>query len=325
MRKALIVGIDHYNKGNCLHGCVNDANAIMEVLERNSDGSINFSINKMLARDPSSGISKKELKNNVTELFKYDVEIALLYFSGHGYIENNTGYLITSDVEYGDDGLSMDEILKIVNGSSAKNKIVILDCCHAGAIGTSSLVKDNSILSEGSTFLTASESNQYSMENGGHGVFTTLLVDALCGGAANLVGDITPGSVYAHIDQALGPWQQRPIFKTNVKSFISLRKVTPPVELNELRQIVKLFHDKDFVFPLDPSYEPERCGHEGENVPQPILENNKKFATLQIYNRINLVVPVDAPHMWHAAMNSKACKLTALGKHYWQLVKDKRL
>jgi len=36
-------------------------------------------------------------------------------------------------------------------------------------------------------------------------VFTGLLVDALSGGAANLVGDVTPGSVYAHIDQSLGP------------------------------------------------------------------------------------------------------------------------
>jgi len=41
-------------------------------------------------------------------------------------------------------------------------------------------------------------------------------VDALGGAAANLVGDVTPGSVYAHIDQSLGPWAQRPVFKTNV-------------------------------------------------------------------------------------------------------------
>ncbi len=34
----------------------------------------------------------------------------------------------------------------------------------------------------------------------------------------------------------------------------------------------------------------------------------------------NLVVPVDAPHMWHAAMNSKACRLTVLGEHYRRLV-----
>jgi hypothetical protein len=61
-----------------------------------------------------------------------------------------------------------------------------------------------------------------------------------------------------------------------------------------------------------------------ENMPLPIKENTEKFAILQKYNRLNLLVPVDAPHMWHAAMNSKSCKLTALGKHYWRLAKKER-
>jgi hypothetical protein len=163
------------------------------------------------------------------------------------------------------------------------------------------------------------------MENGGHGIFTTFLVDALGGSAANLLGDITPGSVYAHIDQTLGPWQQRPVFKTNVKNFVSLRKVTPPINLNELRKIIELFYNKNSIFQLDPSYEPQRSGHEEKSIPSPIPENTEKFSILQMYNRLNLVVPVEAPHMWHAAMYSKACKLTALGMHYWQLVKDNRI
>lgn len=325
MRKALVVGIDYYTNCKCLDGCINDAHSVISVLERNGDNSVNFAVNCMLATDPNSIVSKKELKNNIVELFKYDNEIALLYFSGHGYIDNDIGYLITSDVEYGDDGFSMDELLKIVNDSPAKNKIIILDCCHAGAIGTTSLTKNSSILCEGATFLTASESNQYSIENGSHGVFTTLLVDALNGSAANLVGDISPGSIYAHIDQALGPWQQRPVFKTNIKSFISLRKVCPPIDTNELRKMTKLFPNKKYVFSLNPSYEPERSGHEDKSIPLPIPEKTKEFATLQMYNRINLVVPVDAPHMWHAAMYSKSCKLTALGEHYWQIIHDKRI
>ena len=45
-----------------------------------------------------------------------------------------------------------------------------------------------------------------------------------------------------------------------------------------------------------------------------------KSAVLQKYNRVNLVVPVDAPHMWHAAIESKAYKLTVLGEHYRSLI-----
>ncbi len=56
------------------------------------------------------------------------------------------------------------------------------------------------------------------------------------------------------------------------------------------------------------------------NIPPPNPENTQKFALLQRYARVNLVVPVDAPHMWHAAMSSKSCKLTVLGEHYRRLV-----
>ena len=38
-----------------------------------------------------------------------------------------------------------------------------------------------------------------------------------------------------------------------------------------------------------------------------------------------IFVPVDSEYMYFAAMESKACKLTSLGYHYWRLVKDKRI
>lgn len=40
-RKALVVGIDNYLK--CpLNACINDANAVASLLERNEDGTKNF-------------------------------------------------------------------------------------------------------------------------------------------------------------------------------------------------------------------------------------------------------------------------------------------
>jgi hypothetical protein len=45
----------------------------------------------------------------------------------------------------------------------------------------------------------------------------------------------------------------------------------------------------------------------------------------RILKYVGLVVPVNAEHMYFAAMDSKACKLTALGHHYWRLVQDKRI
>jgi hypothetical protein len=278
---------------------------------------MNFGIKLIAASDASSAITRRALKDQVQELFRDSSEIALLYFSGHGYVESTGGYLITSECNDGDDGLPMDEVLTIVNSSPASNKIIVFDCCHSGAAGSPATIGNHAILAEGVTILTASAADQYSLETGGAGVFTTLFVDALAGSASNLVGDVTPGSVYAHIDQALGPWEQRPIFKTNVKRFISLRDVPPPISLQDLKRIIQIFPDAAYEFPLDPSYEPD------SGSPDP--DNNEVFAILQKYSHINLVKPIDADHMYFAAMESKACRLTALGAHYWNLVKKDRI
>jgi len=199
------------------------------------------------------------------------------------------------------------------------------DSCHSGIVGNNALTAGLAEIYDGVTILTASTSDQYAAEvpGGGAGVFTRLLVDALSGAAANLVGDITPGSVYAHIDQSLGPWAQRPVFKTNVRTFVSLRKAEPPIALAELRALTRHFPAPDHAFRLDPSFEPERSLEQMQDpsIPPPDPAHTATFKVLQNYARVNLIRPVDAPHMWHAAMQSRACELTVLGQHYWSLVK----
>lgn len=320
MRKALVVGIDHYAQINGLYGCVNDAHSVKSVLERHGTGSVNFGVELLVATDKDSTIGRRALKTKVEELFRDDAEIALFYFAGHGYIESVGGFLCTSDSKDGDDGLSLAEVLVMANGSKANNKIIILDSCHSGVTGKPPGM-EQSVLAEGTTILTASAEDQYAAEANGSGLFTSLLVDALEGSAANLVGQITPGSVYAHIDQSLGPWSQRPIFKTNVRRFISLREVPPPISLEDLRRITAIFQTAGFEHPLDPSYEEEENGKpEGALPANP--DNVRTFKVLQAYNRVNLVVPVGAPHMWHAAIESKWCRLTVLGEHYRSLVEQ---
>ncbi len=323
MRKALVVGINYYEQMEQLHGCVSDAYAVSQVLMRHMDGSVNFDVKQVTAVDKGTSITRKQLKDDVIELFKDDSKIAVFYFAGHGHVENTGGYLITSECQDGDGGLSLDEVLDIANESKAKNKILILDSCYSGIAGASKSLGDKTILSEGMTILTASSKDQYAQEVNGSGVFTSLLVDALNGGAANLLGDITPGSIYAHIDQSLGSWEQRPIFKTNVKAFTSLRKVAPPIQLSDLKQITALFQSPGYEFPLDPSFEPQPPAPNHGIEPDPL--NNAKFAALQKLNRLNLVKPVGEDHMYFAAMNSRSCKLTVLGEHYWNLITKGRI
>jgi hypothetical protein len=315
MRKALVVGVDYYDTISGLHGCVGDAYNVKSVLERHGDGSVNFGVRLLSATGAGDRVTKGEIKEAVRELFKDDSEIALFYFAGHGHVEATGGYLCGSECATGDDGLSLVEVVTLANTSKARNKIIILDSCHSGITGNQPLGAQAAELTDGLTILTASTADQYATEENGSGIFTTLLVDALSGAAGNLLGDVTPGSVYAHVDQSLGPWQQRPVFKTNVKTFVSLRKVQPPIALTDLQRITEFFPEAGRDFPLDPGYEPE------SDTPDP--EKAKVFAILQKFNRINLVVPVDAPHMYFAAMEGKACKLTVLGEHYRRLVASK--
>lgn len=317
MKKALVVGINYYEHQSSLFGCVNDAYSVNNLLERHGNGTINFDCRLLTSVDKNSGITRSVLKSQIIELFKGNDD-TVFYFSGHGHLEETGGYLMTSECEEGDQGMSMLELLQIANKSNAKNKIIILDCCHSGFAG-SDFQSDNSLLSKGITILTASSKEQYATEKNGSGVFTSLLVDALNGGAANLMGKITPASVYAHIDQSLGEWQQRPLFKTNIENFVSLREIQPPISLEELLQITVLFKEKSTDYQLDPSHEPESKN------PDPV--NTKKFSVLQKYEGVGLVVPKGASknHMYHAAMESKFCVLTLLGQHYWSLVKNKRI
>lgn len=327
MRKALVIGVDHYEHFSKLRGCVNDAHTVKTILERNADGTVNFVTPKlMVATGPGDSVTKNALKDAVRELFSGKSDIALLYFAGHGYVEDTGGFLCASDCTRGDEGLALHDVASMAASADATNKVIILDSCHGGIAGERPTQKGMTELTTGMTILTASTADQYAMEKQTGtpgGVFTYLLVDALSGAAANLIGDVTPGSVYAHIDQSLGPWAgQRPVFKTNVQTFVSLRKAASPIPLADLQALATHFPQASYQFPLDPSYEPERNEEQKKDpsIPPPDPAKNAVFATLQNYMKVNLVRPVGAPHMWHAAMQSKSCELTVLGKHYRNLV-----
>lgn len=318
-RKALVVGIDQYASLGDLFGCVADAHAVRNVLARNGDaeGTVNFDVRLLLAARPGGAVSRKEIKQAAEELFADEVEIALFYFAGHGHLEATGGYLCGSDCRTLDDGFPLGDLLILANQSKAHNRVILLDSCHSGMAGARPQSPSSAELEEGITILTASTADQYATEFNGKGVFTTLLVNALNGAAADLVGNVTPGSVYAHIDQSLGAWDQRPVFKTNVKGFVSLRRVQPFISLADLHRLTEFFPAAGCEFQLDPAFEPESDA--------PDAQKTAMFAVLQKYNRVTLLVPVGAPHMWHAAMQSKTCRLTVLGEHYRRLVELGRL
>jgi uncharacterized caspase-like protein len=315
MRRALVVGIDGYPTSP-LSGCVNDAKRIGQLLSKNDDGSPNFDCRYLLA--PHDEIERRDLSTAIDDLLATEADIVVFFFSGHGALDTSGGYLLTPDARAFSDGYPMASLLACANKSRVREFVAFLDCCHSGEFGNlSELGTEQTALREGIAILAASRSSESSLEVDGSGVFTTLVCDALQGGAADVLGQVTTGSIYAYVDLALSAWDQRPIFKAYLSRFSSLRRCKIYVDPAVLRLLPSYFEDPQKEYPLDPSYEPDL---------EPKNERNERtFTHLQKLRDARMLVPVGEQHLYYAAVNSKSCKLTPLGQFYWHLAKRERI
>lgn len=318
MKRALLVGIDKYQGVMPLSGCVNDVSALMPLLARNEDDSPNFEcVVKTSASERP--VSRRCLLDAIDALLNPGADIALLYFAGHGQQVDNDVLLVSQDGQGSDLGVSMSEVLGKVQRSRVPEVSIILDCCFSGmAGGIPQLGTDTSALRSGVSILTASRGEEVSVEtSAGRGLFSTYLCGALEGGAADVLGKITIAGVYAYLSESFGSWDQRPVFKANVERLHELRRSSPAVPFPELRQLAMFFETQDAELPLDPSYEPTA----EPKHPQ----HEAAFETLQHCRAAKLIEPVGEQHMYYAAMNKKACRLTPLGRLYWSMAKRGRL
>jgi hypothetical protein len=320
MRRSLCVGIDHYAFGP-LQGCVSDAEGMARMLAQHEDGSPNFDCRTLVSvqkAKKAEQVTRARLREALTELFHDKAEVALFYFSGHGTENDLDGYLVTQDASKYDEGVAMGEVLDQANKSRADEVVVVLDCCSAGNLGSPPAIDNQkALLREGVSILTASRGDQVSVEVNGGGLFTSLVVDALGGGAADLLGDVTVPAIYAYVEAALGAWDQRPLFKSHVSKLIPLRVCEPALDPTAIRTLPNVFPLPAEDLQLDPSFEPSSPSAHATNV--------RLFEFLQRLCRVHLVVPVHTEHMYEAAMESKGCRLTASGRYYWRLARDKRI
>jgi hypothetical protein len=319
MKRALLVGIDFYVSANNLTGCANDVRALLPFLARNEDDSPNLDCRQLVGSDARSPVTRDMLLAQVESLLSPGADYALFYFAGHGTPFEGDVILVTSDATQSTPGVRFTEILEGVKRSTIQETTVVLDCCFSGAATTVPVLSgDAAVLPPGLSVLTASRGDQTSSETANaRGQFSTYLEGALDGGAADVLGHVTVAGLYSYLSESFGAWDQRPTFKANIDRLHDVRICNPRIPLSMLRQIVTWFPSADYQFSLDPSFEPTE---EPRN-----SANEAIFAGLQKLRAARLIEPVDEEHMYYAAMNSKACILTALGKHYWGMVKADRI
>jgi hypothetical protein len=319
MKRALLVGIDYYENFSPLYGCANDAAALHPLLAKNEGGGPNLECRLANSQDAATRLGRDQLLGMVDELLAGGANFALLYFAGHGARTNGGVALATSDGTPTTPGVMFSDILARINTSLVTEITVILDCCFSGGATTIEALNNGlANLRNGLSVLTASRADQVSMETAdARGQFSTYLEGALQAGAADVLGHVNVAGLYAYLSESFGAWDQRPTFKANIDQLHDIRTCNPLVPLETLRKLTQWFPTAQFDYPLDPTYEPTANA---------IRHSNEKiFAGLQKYRACRLVEPIGEEHMYYAAMNSTGCRLTALGKHYWSMVKAGRI
>jgi hypothetical protein len=329
-RRALLVGIDTYDVFNDLTTCVGDATAMQMLLERNADGSPNYSC-RLMVYGPDSNtlkITTARLRKACEELFDYTGDV-LLYFSGHGALTKVGGYFAACDSETGNWGIPMQEIIDLASLSPARDILLMLDCCHAGAAGNAPLLSRHgernplASLRENMTVIAASRATESAVESDEHSLFTEALLDALDGGAADHMGWVTAQSIYAYVERGFGGWVQRPVYKSHATELTVVRQCAPLIERIKLYQLFTLFPAPDTRFQLDPGYEPY---DENGVANGPVDEAKVKLANLfKEYRDVGLLKSSDGEQFFWVAKHSGTLELTLRGREYWQLIKGKRI
>ena len=328
--RALIVGINTYSNASNLSACVADATAMSETLSRHKDRDKNFDCRIFPDHvEDGSPITRPHLRAALTELFGFDGDV-LLYFSGHGFLSATGGYLCTSDATKDDWGIPMQEVVDLAINSSARQILLILDCCHGGDIANPSFFKGDvgknpiATLRENMTIIAASRANEGALEASGHGLFTAALLDALDGGAADHFGFVTAPALYSYVSRRFTAWDQRPVYKTNATEVLKVRECEPLIERLQLQQLPVLFPTSDYKYRLDPEYEPE---DENGKVKEPV--NKEKVAIAQLFKAYRdtglLKSSNPALQLYWVARKSETVELTPRGREYWWLVVNDKI
>ena len=241
--RALVVGINQYPNAP-LDCCVNDAQEIAGVL---SFEEYNFQVTTL----QDAKASRSALVRELTDLFTNSDETRLLfYFAGHGTSLQHGVYLETpdgTDFEPGVDLPFVNRLLQIAT-DSGRSAFIILDCCHAGAMGlrgqpsrtnisSDGITQAFSLAPEGSAILAACRPEEPASENTSlsHGIFTFHLLAGLLGDAANETGQMTANSLYDYVSRSVTKeLTQTTVFRGDITGSLVLGSNFEPLQRKHL-------------------------------------------------------------------------------------------
>ena len=318
---ALLVGINRYESDDFedLVCCEADAEEMDRTLSRHwsadasSPGERNFNT-RLITSGGKRRISADFLRSEINNLMNRpmgDGEV-LFYFSGHGVTNDKGGFLVTQDGTAENPGFPMTELLEAANRSGNASAVIVLDCCNSGAIGNMTDIEgfNRVSISPNVTILAASGATQHSSEGWKHSTFTQHVLDALAGGAADCRGEVSAAAVYAYAEQALGPWEQRPVYKSYARKLSPIRKCKPAVPDSVLARLTDWFPTAESGFRMDRTYEREEKAHA-------IADHVAVFDQFKLLRNAHLLEGESGLDLYWTAINEKLVYLTPQGRLFW--------
>ncbi|MDJ0733336.1 MAG: dynamin family protein [Nostocaceae cyanobacterium] len=193
---ALLIGVSEYESGlKSLPGTQKDIEEMQGVLKDPNIG--NFDEVRLLT-NPNLEIMQVGIQTLFSERQKDD--LLVLYFSGHGIIDNYGKLYMascgTSRDYFESTAVAANFVHDIMNKSCCKRQVVILDCCYSGAFAQGLSAKNSGLVDietqlggEGRVILTSCRDFEYSLEKEGVGIYTRYLVEGIKTGAADTNND----------------------------------------------------------------------------------------------------------------------------------------
>jgi hypothetical protein len=306
-RKALLIGNDKYEYARPLSGAVEDMLSMEKVLGKNEDNTTNFFVK------PLQNKSNYQIYIEIQQFLNASraTRDGLIYFAGHGDLKDDRGYICGTNAQEGNPGVSMRWLIRQVNASPIQNIIIILDCCHAGAIISAPANEHQyAELRQGVSILAATSIRDTAGESGGRGVFTAIIEKGLLGAAMDAKGSVTAHDLHKYASESLNPFQQRPVLKISTGSIIQLRQCLTGTDNILLKQLAgeTFFRSKDELISL-PAEVPQERGPELD-----------RYITLAQFERADLLDIADNKTLVKAIADGDPCGLSLIGQELWERI-----
>ncbi|MBW4659545.1 MAG: caspase family protein [Drouetiella hepatica Uher 2000/2452] len=196
---ALLIGVSEYEPGlDTLPSAINDVTAMQQVLVNPEMGDF-ADVAVTVLQNPS----RQAMEDAIYTLFvnRQKDDLVLLYFSGHGVVDDSGEFYFTSRFTRREQGrlvpttaVAARSVRDWMEQSRSQHKVIILDSCFSGAFAKGVKAKDSGSVNpeqflggKGTAILTASTSTQYALTQEGFelSVYTHYLVEGIRTGGAD--------------------------------------------------------------------------------------------------------------------------------------------